>query len=262
MIRALLLISLLLAGCGAAPLRAPPFQQDGEHYAQQAAQAAQREDWASAGRLTQVALAYYASLDDRARRFDLLLNLALIEQQQGALERATAALNVAVPLAHSNAQQLRLRLRQASLALKRGERAAVEAALAGAERLCGPACPERTVLLNLRARQALADGAPLMAERFAAQAAQLAGTGGGEAANARRLQGQAALRQAQAARAIPLFEAALAIDRNLGASDRIGEDLEGLAAALRAAGGKAEADDAAERAQAWRLGRKAVGLPP
>lgn len=252
------ILCLALAACGSAP-RIPPVQQDGARFASQAAQAAQREDWLSAARLTRMALAHAAALDDGPRRFDLLLNLALIEQQQGALERAATALREAMPLAVSTAQQLRLRLREAGLALKRSDLPAAQTALTQAEALCGASCPERATVLNLRARHALTAGNATAAAALAAQAAGSASAGSAEAGNALRLQGQAALKLGQGGRAAPLFEVALGVDRQLGLAERIGEDLDGLAAALQATGRTAEAAAAAERAAAWRAGRKLMG---
>jgi uncharacterized protein YceK len=257
----LLLLLLLLSGCGSAQPPAPPLRQQAASYAREAAEAAQREDWAAAERLTLAALDHYASLDDNPQRFDLLLNLALIEQQRGALERADGALAAAVPLASTDRQRLWLALRQASLALRRGDTASAGSALARAESYCRENCAERPALLNLRARHALATGHTADTATLAGQAGKLAAPGSAESANALRLQAQAALKQGQATLATGSFEAALAIDRQLGLSARVGEDLQGLAQAWRLAGNLEAARQTEQRAQAWRAGRTALGLP-
>jgi tetratricopeptide (TPR) repeat protein len=257
----LLLLLLLLSGCGSAQPPAPPLRQQAASYAREAAEAVQREDWANAERLTLAALDHYASLDDSASRFDLLLNSALIEQQRGALERADGALAAAAPLAGTDRQRLWLALRQASLALKRGDTAGAATALARGEPYCRESCTERPALLNLRARQALAAGKLAEAVNFASLAGKLAAPGSAEAANALRLQAQATLKQGQAILATGSFEAALAIDRQLGLSARVGEDLQGLAQAWRQAGNVEAARQTEQRAQAWRAGRTALGLP-
>lgn len=256
-----LLLLLQLSGCGSPQPPAPPLRQQAASYAHEAAEAAQREDWGSAERLTLAALDHYASLDDSPQRFDLLLNLVLIEQQRGALERADGALAAAAPLASSDPQRLHLALRQASLALKRGDNASVASALARAEPYCRESCAERPALLNLRARQALAASHPADAAVFAGQAGKLAPPNSAETANALRLQGQAALQLTQAQLAVDNFEAALAIDRRLGLSTRVGEDLHGLAQAWQLAGNAEAAARTAQREQAWRAGRTALGLP-
>jgi tetratricopeptide (TPR) repeat protein len=140
---------------------------------------------------------------------------------------------------------------KALLSLEAGELDAAGEWLTRAESRCAaPACRIQTALLNLNARLLLERGAAAEAGVLAQRAATASRADGNreEEANALRLEGRAASRLGEHARALALLNQALEIDRRLALPHKIGLDLLALAEAELARGERRAALGYAQRA--------------
>ncbi|RYX92118.1 MAG: hypothetical protein EOO28_23300 [Comamonadaceae bacterium] len=233
---------------------------------QRGAQAFARGDLVAAQRDYATALHVHESLGDTPGRAAALLSLARIAAQAGRPADALAAVDqvLADQAVLDVPTQVTAHGRAAALHLSQGDAAKADGHLAQASALCSAACPDAGALAVLRARSALVRQQPDTAMQIATAALtmpQLAATTpptlqaeqNAERANALRVQAQAgaALGRHQAAAASAA--AALELDRALGLADRVLLDLQLLAAAHRALGSDAQAQQyqtLADRAEA------------
>ena len=228
--RSLFVVSLILAGCGAAPKSAdtpadPPRLKAALEAESDGARRYARGDYPVAARRFDEAARLYASIDDSSGAARSRLHLARTELARG---RAEFALQVLVAAERSGdggfALDTWLVTAQAQLALDHGE--AAQQSLAAAAALCAGACPQRASLHLLQARAALARqrlpdalahaeiALKLLQERNEAH----------ETGNAWRLIAAARLAGGDAAGALPAAQAALDIDRRLALPEKIARD--------------------------------------
>ena len=228
--RSFFVVSLILAGCAAAPNStnspaAPPRLKAALEAESDGARRHARGDYPVAARRFDEAARLYASIDDTSGAARSRLHLARTELARG---RAEFALQVLVAAERSGdggfALDTWLVTAQAQLALDRGE--AAQQSLAAAAALCAGACPQRASLHLLQARAALAQqrlpdalahaeiALKLLQERNEAH----------ETGNAWRLIAAARLAGGDAAGALPAAQAALDIDRRLALPEKIARD--------------------------------------
>lgn len=222
--------ALLLAGC-AAPR--PPLAAPKAHAIElnnQAIDLFERHDYARALISFQQALAQEQAIEDEDGIARNWLNLSLVYQRMGRTAEAEQALDNILQerkIAFSDDHRAQAALRKGLLAAQRNARTVAGQWLEQAEGYCAARCPLLGKLLNFRARLELDTG---RAEQ-AAQSARLAlasnrtANDKAEIANALRLQASADLRMNNPGSAIPSLQEALAIDKALGASGHIHQDL-------------------------------------
>ena len=224
--RLLLLMTLILAGCGTTPKPAEPFRIKAALEAEsEGAKRYGRGDYAFAARRFDEAVRLNASIDDTSGAARNRLHLARSEL---ALGRAEAALGVLVTAERSGDASLTLETlllkAQAQLALNRGGDA--QQSLAAAAGHCAGACPQAASVHLLQARAALAGQQAADALTHAEAALKLL-QGKDEAhetGNAWRLIAAARLAAGDAAGALPAAYAALDIDRRLALPEKIARD--------------------------------------
>ncbi len=257
-----LALAALLGACGSAPkapdnarlAQAAEFNRRGEV-------ALEREDYRRALAQYEAALAVDVSIEYADGIAINSINLARVHQLLGqtalAQKRLDALLSADVPIAP--AYLTAARLRQAMLYQASGDAAAAARALAQAEESCkDEACAWRGTLLNLRAGLALgnddlAAAASLAAEALAINRKREARE---ESANSLRLQGAVSLKKREFAAALAPLGEALELDKTLGLSERIEQDLRGLADAREGLGEAKQA--AALRARAAQVASKTL----
>ncbi|MCX7156303.1 MAG: hypothetical protein NTW45_07670 [Rhodocyclales bacterium] len=228
--KTLLIATLILAGCAAAPNSAtspaePPRLKAALEAESDGAKRYGRGDYAAAVRRFDEAARIYASIDDMPGAARNRLHLARSELAQGRAEAALLVLESADRGSDAGPTLDTLLLRaQAQLALDR--HAAAQQSLAAASGQCAGACPQAASLHLLQARAALA--ANLAADALAhAEAALKLLQGKDEAAetgNAWRLIAAARLAGGDAGGALPAANAALEIDRQLALPEKIARD--------------------------------------
>ena len=222
----LLLVTLILAGCGSTPQPPEPQRLRAALEAEsEGAKRYERGDYAFAARRFDAAVRLYAAIDDTAGTARSRLHLARSEL---ALGRAEAALGVLATAAGSADAGLALDIlllkAQAQLALAHDAEA--QQNLATAAGLCAGTCAQAASLHLLQARAALAarDAADALAHAETAlkllQGKDLAH----ETGNAWRLVAAARLATGDAAGALPAAQAALDIDRRLALPEKIAGD--------------------------------------
>lgn len=247
---ALLACALLVVACGSARPPQNPAQHSAGTLAQAGARAWARGDAAQARTLYERALAAAESVEDFDLAGAMLLNLALVQGAGGDLAGAHARVDriVEAPQRYGAPLVARASARKALLYLDAPD---ADAALTWADRAqaaCGAPCPLDATLGNVRAHVALQRSDARGALQWSAQAAARADDGSAERANALRLSGRAQRELGQGDAAAAAFAQALAIDRQLGLSDRVALDLIGAADNEAARGDTAAAREFYQRA--------------
>ena len=219
-----------LAACGAPPPRPPsPAQELARTANERAARALQRGDLARARALYASALDAAQALQDPALTGTARLNLALVDARRGDAASAMAQVDavLAATPPPDPALQARAAARKALLLVDAGDLDGALGWTARARVSCPSPCTLAPVLDNLDAFVALQRGDAASALRLARRAAEQAGAVDqpGEQASALRLAGRAATQLGDTGAAADALARALAIDREIGQSDRIALDL-------------------------------------
>jgi tetratricopeptide (TPR) repeat protein len=247
---AAVLACALLAACGSPRPAQNPAQQSASTLAQAGSRAWARGDAAQARALYERSLAAAESVEDFELGGAMLLNLALVQGAAGDLAGAQARVDriIAAPQRYGSSLVAQASTRKALLYLDAPD---AETALTWAERAqaaCGSPCPLDATLGNVRAHVALQRGDAPGALRWSTLAAGRADDGSAERANAQRLSGRAQRELGQHDAAAAAYAQALAIDRQLGLSDRVALDLTGAAENEAARGNAASAREFYQRA--------------
>ncbi len=264
-------LCLLVAGvaaCSSPPPPRPPAVLERVSSTDKAAWRAARDgDWAAARALFDESRRLHQAQDDIAGTGGAIINLATADHRLGNDGQALGLLDGVMrstEIAYPAALRADAGFRKAVILADVGKGSDAAAALDGAEVLCAKPCALTAGINNLRARLALSTENYAAALKFAQNAGDAARDDKPELANARRYAAAAELALGQNAQAQAHYQAALELDKQLGASGRIAEDLEGAAKALERQGHKEEAASYNRRAAAVRdalHGKPAQGPP-
>lgn len=245
-----LMISLL-AACGSAPQRPPVALEQAQTVDKSARRALREGDLVRSQELFVRSLALQQSLDNLPGVATALINLATVSHRlhddAGALRLLDSVLAEGAPPYPADLRAAAA-FRKAVILMDGGRLDEAGAALDFAEKECGQPCTLRPGMDNLRARLALLKGNPVAALELAKQA--MAGAEKEELANARRISAAAEAALGRHDGALAHYQAALELDKEMGLSTRIAEDLNGTAQALERLGRKEEAEGYARRAAA------------
>jgi len=248
----LLLLPGLLAACGSAPVPRQPLAIEQAQAADQDARKALRD-----GELSRAqhdfakTLALQQSLDDAAGAATTLINLATVTHQLHDDEAALAWLDkILLEKAQIYPPESRLTavFRKAVILIDLARMGEAEPALQLAEIQCEKKCTLRFGIDALRARLLLLKGDAEGALALAQAVSKEGKAGKEEQANALRVVATAEERLASYASALQHYQATLEIDKALGLSARIGEDLNGMARVSTQLGRDQEAAVYARRA--------------
>ncbi|OGS91954.1 MAG: hypothetical protein A2Z95_03510 [Gallionellales bacterium GWA2_60_18] len=210
------------------------------------------------GRYYEKALQLNSSIENASGIAANLLSLAQLHLERGEYDQAEAQLRVVL----SNKDHLFAAAAMADAAARSAQLALLSkqpgkaADLANqAQTLCkAGGCTLEAAITNLQARSAFVLGQIQASADLAKRAAAIAeNRQPAELANAKRLLGEIQLHLKAAAEAVPLFEQALSLDKQLGLSRKIAEDLRWLAEAKDLLGQHTEAEAYRSREQAIRL---------
>jgi tetratricopeptide (TPR) repeat protein len=248
----LIMLPGLLAACASAPAPRQPLAIEQARAADKDARKALRDgDLLRAQHDFTRALMLQQSLDDTAGAATTLINLATVTHQlnddEGALKLLDRILlekePVYPPEAHIEAA-FRKAVILADLS-RSGEAAQI---LQSADKQCAGKCALNYGIDVLRARLMLQNGDAEGALELAMKASKQGEAGMEEQANALRVAAAAEEKLARDEGALQHFQAALALDRSLGLSVRIGEDLNGMARVSKQLGHDRESSEYARRA--------------
>ncbi|HEY0665704.1 MAG TPA: hypothetical protein VGD24_06545 [Gallionella sp.] len=253
MTRLLLCLLLgVLAACGSAPAPRLPAAQEQAIAADRNARRALREGQLHNARNGfATALRLQQSLDDTHAAAMTLINLATVTHQLGDDVTALSLLDrillektgIYPPESHLTAT-----FRKSVILTDLDRLSEAESSLKSAEALCGQNCAVRPSIEVLQARLLVlkgdAEGALALAQPVSTRRA----VGKEEQANAMRVMAVAEERLARYEAALQHFTAALEMDKALGLSARIGDDLGGMARTAEKLGKAREAKAYARRA--------------
>ncbi len=254
-----------LAACSSPPPPRPPAALEQMAASDKAAWRAARDgDWAAARSLFEQARRLHQAQDDVAGVATATINLSTAQHHLGNDEEALRLLNIVLAdaaMPYPAPLRANAAFRKAVIMADRGQEREANAALDASQQLCG-SCQLAAGISNLRARLALAKGDYAAALKLAKSAADAAGGEKEELANARRHSAFAEAALGQNEEALAHYQAALELDKQMGISARIAEDLEGAAKALERLGRRNEAASYAHRAAAVRdMVRGRLGKP-
>jgi tetratricopeptide (TPR) repeat protein len=248
----LLLLPGILAACGSAPVPRLPLAIEQAKAADKDARKALRDgellraqhDFAQALELQQ-------SLDDTAGAATTLINLATVTHQLNDDESALTWLNKLLlekERIYPPEAQLTAAFRKAVILTNLARLKEAESALQFAEKLCEKKCALNFGIDALRARLLLLNGDAEGALALAQAVSKEGNAGKEEQANAMRVVAAAEEKLARSESALQHFQAALEMDKALGLSTRIGEDLNGMARVSTQLGRDQEAAEYSRRA--------------
>jgi hypothetical protein len=254
------LVTVLVTGCASAP-------RDPENFALAAAneanskgiQAYKQSEPARALGYFQRAMDIFRSIDNKTGIYTSAINLTKTYRLNGAHDASRTIVMQLLdgPRYSWSAEQearLRLELAVAYLYLGATDEAAAEVSIA--DKSCGKICPDTYAIMNVYAHIALRKGQieVTLAQTRAALEAPVIEANLAERANSFRLQAQAFMRSGMLMEALAAGDQALTIDKQMGLSARVIEDLDFLAAAYEAHGKPENATLARARAAEARAG--------
>lgn len=250
----LLLCMLLVAltACGSAPAPRPPLALEQANAADRDARRAAREgQLLRAQNSFTTALALQQSLDDTTSAATTMINLATVTHQLGDHAAALALLDRILSeqtTIYPPESRLDAAYRKSVILTRLSRSGEAESALQLADALCAKNCPQRYSMEVLRARLLLhkgdAQGALSLAQGVSSERA----AGREEQANALRTVAAAEEMLARFEEALQHYQAALDMDKALGLSARIAEDLGGMARVSAQLGRESEAAQYQRRA--------------
>jgi tetratricopeptide (TPR) repeat protein len=239
-----LIAAIVLSGC-VSPLPAPrPATEEAAiTWDRRGQDAFRRGEWREALAAHEQALRLYASVENADGVGVELLNVATAQLRLGDRAAARATLErlfddsgLAIPQRY----RADAAYRRAFLEFEAGDNVSADRWIDRATALCAP-CDVAGRLSNLKARVALSRDALGAAEAEARRGLDLNRSDAAERANSLRLLAQTHARRREAPQSYVLFEQALALDKDLGDSYKIGLDLMGMGDSLLAQGRKEEA---------------------
>ncbi|MDP2806161.1 MAG: tetratricopeptide repeat protein [Gallionellaceae bacterium] len=197
------------------------------------------------------ALILQQSLDDTAGAATTMINLATVAHQLHEDEAALAWLDKILleraPLYPADSQ-LTAAFRKAVILTNLGRFGEADTSLQLAEKSCEKKCSQRFNIDTLRARIFLLNGNAETALALAQIVGKAVEAGKEEQANALRVQAGAEEKLQRYADALTHYQSALEMDKPLGLSSRIAEDLNGLARTAKLLGREQDAAAYARRA--------------
>ncbi len=249
-----LLLAGMVASCSSPPPPRPPAPLEQMNAVDKAASRAARDgDWLAARTLFEQSRRLHQAQDDVAGSAAATISLASVYHRLGKNDTALQLLDgIVSDTSLPYPAQLRsvAAFRKSVILADDGQQSAAAAALEDAVQNCSRSCELMAGIANLRARLALAKKDYASALAMAKEAADAAAGDKSELANARRYAGDAEIGLQHNERALENYLAALELDKQLGLSGRIAEDLDGAAKALDRLGRKQEAETYARRAAA------------
>jgi len=258
-----LVLPLLIAACGSSPVeRQPlPFEQVRSADAD-ARKALKNGELFSAQNDFAKVLSLQQSLDDTTGAATTLINLATVTHQLGDDESALKWLDrllLEKEDIYPKESRLTAAFRKAVILANHSRLDEAESSLQDSEKICSNKCPLKQSMRILRARIALLRGDAEQAISLAQDASKSGGDGKEEHANALRVIASAEEKLERAASALQHYQAALEIDKRLGLSERISEDLNGMARVSEKLGQSRQAGEYSRRAA---LVKDAIGQVP
>lgn len=248
----LLLLTGLLAACGSAPVVRQPLAIEQSRAADKDARKA-----LSNGELLQaqhdfaVTLALQQSLDDTAGSATTMINLATVAHQLHDDRAALVWLDrILLEKGDIYPQEaiLTAAFRKAVILTDLARPGDADQALRFADKLCDRKCTLNSGIDVLRARLLLLNGDARGALELAQALSKQDGTSTDEQANALRIAAAAEEKLQRPAEALQHYQAALEMDKALALSERVGEDLSGMARASAQLGRGREAAEYSRRA--------------
>jgi tetratricopeptide (TPR) repeat protein len=241
-----------LAACGSAPAPRLPQTFELAKAADKDARRALREgDLLRAQHDFAKALALQQSLDDATATATTLINLATVTHQMNDDEAALAWLDKILQekvRIYPPESRLTAAFRKAVILTNLARLSDAEPALQFSENLCENKCALNFGIAALRARLLLLKGDAEGALALAQTVSRQGEAGKEEQANALRVSAAAEETLARSASALQHYQAALEMDKALGLSARIGEDLNGMARVAAQLGQDQEAAEYSRRA--------------
>jgi tetratricopeptide (TPR) repeat protein len=253
-------LAVLTVACGSTPPRPSESEARAVEINKRAQSAYRAGDLPGALALYRQALATNRAIENVGGIAAELMNIAAVERQLGAGQRAHAALDEilvmpAVPF--SGAQRAEAAYRKAYFFFEDGQRTQASEWLEQARVLCGAKeCAADGMAGNLRARIALerSDAHAALGHARAALAVNQKFEDRAEQGNSLRLMGDAALTLGASVAAEQSYSEALALDKALGLPSKIVLDLIGVGHSLRAQGRHTDAAEYFRRAQSAAVG--------
>jgi tetratricopeptide (TPR) repeat protein len=246
------MLPVLLAACGSTPAPRQPLAIEQARAADKEARKALRDgELLRAQQNFSKTLALQQSLDDTNGAATTLINLATVAHQMNDDEAALNWLDK-ILLEKENIYPPESRLaaafHKAVILTDLERKSEADTYLQAAENLCGQKCALGFSMEALRARLLLLNGDAEGALAIAQVLGKKDEAGKEEQANALRVAAMAEEKLARTAGAMQHYQAALEIDKSLGLSVRIGNDLNGMARVATRLGLDREAAEYSRRA--------------
>lgn len=241
-----------ITACGSAPARQPLAIEQAKKADHEAHRALRDGDLLRARELFRKSMLMQQSLDNLPASAMAAINLSSVSHK---LADDVTALELLDAILSDSAMRIPSELRAAAAFRKgiiladNGKTAEAEAALQLANQECNRQCAFTSGMKNLGARLALEKGEFALA-LSEAKGVISSNAESEELANAQRIAAAAESAQQQHASALARYQLALELDKELGLSSRIAEDLKGIASVLEKMGRKPEAEIYARRAEA------------
>jgi len=243
--------ALTLAGCVSSAPKLTVQQEAAIQYNQRGEAAFRQGDFALARDEFQKSLSIHRSVENQEGVAGELMNLSLVYRRLGNSSDAHGALDQILSgpgLPFDDKQRAEAAYRKASLYLDDADDAQARNWASRALDLCR-ACPAEGRIFNLQARMTLS-ARPAGSMQLARRALTLNRSAGNkiEEANSQRLIADAAYQTQDYSAAQAAYEAALLLDKETGAAEKIALDLMGLGRSLARQGKRKEAMDYFQRA--------------
>jgi tetratricopeptide (TPR) repeat protein len=243
--------ALIMAGCVSSAPKLTPQQEAAIEYNQRGEAAFRQGEYALARDEYQKSLAIHRSVENQEGVARELMNLSLVYRRLNNSSEAHAALDQILSgpgLAFDDKQRAEAAYRKANYYLDDADDAQARIWASKALDLCR-GCPAEGRIYNLQARMALS-ARPGESMQFARRALALNRSIGNklEEANSQRLIADAAFQAGDYASAQAAYDAALQLDKETGAAEKIALDLMGVGRGLARQGKRKEAMDYFQRA--------------